>query len=152
MARTKLTMPASSIHQVKRMVRITDINYGNHLGNDSLVSILHDARVDWLHHHGLSELNVVNSTPSEGPSSTGLIMSELVVNYLNESFYGDELIITIAVGDCTGAGFELLYKVDAFRNSQTIPVALAKTAMVCFDYQKRKVSSIPTMLLELLGQ
>jgi acyl-CoA thioesterase FadM len=143
-------MPTSSIHEVKRRVRITDINYGNHLGNDSLVSILHDARVDWLHHHQLSELNV--DTASENTSSTGLIMSELVVNYLNESFYGDELIITLAVGDCTQAGFELLYKVDAFRNSQTIPVALAKTAMVCFDYQKRKVSSIPPKLLNLLGQ
>lgn len=150
MARTKLTMPSGSIHEVKRSVRITDINYGNHLGNDSLVSILHDARVDWLHHHGLSELNVGIS--SENASSTGLIMSELVVNYLNESFYGDELIITISVGDCTRAGFELLYKIDANRNSEIIPVALAKTAMVCFDYQKRKVSPIPTILLNLLGQ
>ncbi len=150
MARTKLTMPAGRIHQVKRPVRISDINYGNHLGNDSLVSLLHDARVDWLHRHGLNELNVSQENHSEKSSPIGLIMSELVVNYLHESFYGDDLIIELAIGDCTSAGFELIYQVDALRNKQTIAIALAKTSMVCFDYQKRKVSPIPATLLSLL--
>ena len=38
-------------------VRITDLNYGGHLGNDSLLSLIHEARVAFLDSHGLSELD-----------------------------------------------------------------------------------------------
>ena len=34
-------------------VRISDINYGNHLGHDSLISLLHEARMRFLKQTGL---------------------------------------------------------------------------------------------------
>ena len=49
MARIKLTVPEKNIlTAVLIPVRIGDINYGNHLGNDAFVSIIHEARVQWL--------------------------------------------------------------------------------------------------------
>ncbi|MEI2750570.1 MAG: thioesterase family protein [Ferruginibacter sp.] len=77
MARIKLDFPDKVLGTVEIPLRITDMNYGNHLGNDALVSILHEARVKWLNNLNYTELNV------EG---AGLIMGELVVSYLNEVF------------------------------------------------------------------
>ncbi len=35
-------------------LRITDINYGNHLGNNAIVDIVNEARVRFLKQHGFS--------------------------------------------------------------------------------------------------
>jgi len=135
MARIKLNIPDHTIATITVPVRITDINYGNHLGNDSLVSILHDSRVQWLRPLGYSELDI------EG---VGLIMSDLAVEYKNESFQGDVLSIDIAAGDITSVSFELYYSVH---NQDGLLIARAKTGMVCYDYGKKKVISIPANFL-----
>lgn len=141
MARIKLDFPDKVLGTIEIPLRITDMNYGNHLGNDALVSILHEARVKWLNSMNYTELNV------EG---AGLIMGELVVSYLNESFYGDVLTVQLAAGDITGAGFELYYLVETNRNGKKISIAKARTGMVCFDYSTRKVIPIPEKFLSLL--
>ena len=77
MARIKLDMPARLLATVHILVRISDINYGNHVGNDAFVSILHEARLQWLLQHGCTELNAGGS---------GLILSDLVVEFKQQSF------------------------------------------------------------------
>ncbi len=134
MARIKLTTPEKIIAKINLQVRITDINYGNHLGNDSLVSLLHEARAKWLSSLGYSELNL------EGVS---LIMNELAVNYHSESFYADELEISLAIGEISKVAFELYYIVEAIRNEEKKLIAKAKTGMVCFDYRIKKTVAIP---------
>ena len=78
MARIKIIIPEKIITQIIIPVRITEINYGNHLGNDALVSILHEARMQWLSQLGYTELNIEN---------TGLIMSDLAVEYKTRCDY-----------------------------------------------------------------
>ncbi len=131
MARLKLTVPNISITEIVIPVRITDINYGNHLGNDSLVSIIHEARVQWLHQLGYTELNIEN---------LGIIMSDLAVEYKNEAFYGDELSVAISIGDISPVSFELYYHLF---NQHKKEIAKAKTGMVCYDYTANKVAAIP---------
>lgn len=123
-------------------VRITDINYGNHLGNDAIVSIIQEARVQFLQEYGFTELNV------GGP---GLIMTDLAVNFRNESFYGDELTIDIYTGDITRASFRITYEITTKREGKNILVATAQTTMVCFNYQLRKVVSIPDGLKKIIS-
>lgn len=132
-------MPGSALFQVKIPVRITDINYGNHLGNDSLVSILHESRMMWLNSHSFTELNA---------GGTGLIMKDLAVEYVSESFYGDVLEIKIACGEISRMGFELFFQVTRDAGNQV--VARAKTTMICYDYDARKIALVPEALLKLL--
>ncbi len=139
MARIKLIFPNHVIHTLTIPVRITDINYGNHLGNDALVSILHEARVHWLNSLHYTELNI------EGKS---IIMNELAVNYLKEMFYGDIIQIELSVGDITGLGFELYYRMGINKNGENINSAIAKTGLIFFDYTAKKTSSIPDVFLE----
>ncbi|HSN62343.1 MAG TPA: thioesterase family protein [Ferruginibacter sp.] len=138
MARIRINMPDKKLTEVKVLVRISDINYGNHLGNDSLVSIIHEARILWLKSLNYTELNI------EG---TGLIMSDLAVEYKNESFYGDELTIVIFAGEISPVSFELYYSIT---NQEEKLIAKAKTGMVCYDYELKKVSAVPGKLKEIL--
>lgn len=123
-------------------VRITDINYGDHLGNDSVVSIIHEARMQFLQKHGFTELNI------EG---IGLIMSDIFVEFKNESFYKDIIEVKIAGGDMAKVSFELFYRLSVVRNNQQIIIANAKTTMVCYDYELKKVVSIPGKLKAILS-
>lgn len=141
MGRIKLEIPANIIDTINIAVRITDINYGNHLGNDSLVSIIHEARVQWLKKHHYTELDVAGA---------GLIMSDLVVEYVNESFYGDVLNIKIAVGEISRVSFELFYLVETKRGDSNIIIAKVKTGMICYDYTNKKVMSVPGELKNIL--
>jgi len=45
MARIKIDIPSLQLTEIHIPVRITDINYGNHVGNDAFVSIIHEARM-----------------------------------------------------------------------------------------------------------
>jgi len=141
MARVKIELPANFLTTVTIPVRITDLNYGKHLGNDSFVSIIHEARVQWLHQHHLSELGI---------NGTGLIMSDLAIEFKQESYYGDSIEIKIGVAEISKVSFELYYSLSTKRNDTTILLANAKTGMVCYDYAAKKVAAIPEELKSIL--
>ena len=77
MPRIKIEIPERFIYKTEIPIRITDINYGGHLGNDSLLSIIHEARVRFLKNLGYSEANVEGS---------GIIMIDSAIQYKSEGF------------------------------------------------------------------
>lgn len=141
MARIKIEIPNNSIGTYTIPVRIADINYGNHVGNDAFVSIMHEARMQWLKQYDYTELKI------EG---MGLIMSDLAVEFKSESFYGDVIEIKLSVAEISRVGFELYYQLFAKRNNEHILLANAKTGMICFDYDAKKVVAVPEKLLNIL--
>lgn len=127
MPRIKIELPQKFIFKTELALRITDINYGGHLGNDSLLSIIHEARVRFLNHLGYSESNL------EG---NGIIMIDAAIQYKSEGFYGDSLIIEIDVNSFSGIGCDFVYRITNKSNGKVI--ALAKTGIVFFNYEKEK--------------
>jgi len=113
-------------------VRITDLNYGGHLGNDRLLSLVHEARVAFLAEHGLSELDC---------GGVSLIMGDAALVFQGEAYAGDVLRLEVAAGEASRSGFRLFYRMT--RPSDGSPIALAETGMVCFDYQARKICPLP---------
>ncbi|MGE5106726.1 MAG: acyl-CoA thioesterase [Sphingobacteriales bacterium] len=134
MARIKVDLPEQFSYSVKIPVRITDINYGGHVGNDSILSLLHEARMKYLAHLGYTELNI---------AGIGLIMSDVGIEFKSESFYGDELTVSIAAGEFSKISFEIFYKMETVRGGKNILIAKAKTGMVCYDYEAKKVAAVP---------
>ena len=51
MERIKLNLPEQFLFSTNIAVRITDINYGGHVGNDSFLSLIHEARQQFLNHY-----------------------------------------------------------------------------------------------------
>jgi len=142
MARIKIEIPEKVISSFVIPVRISDINYGNHVGNDAFVSIIHEARVQWLKQYGYTELQV---------AGVGLIMGDLVLEFRHESFYGDQVEIWLGAGDISRVGFDLYYRLFAKRNAENILLANAKTGMVCYDYAAKKVAPVPEQLIAILA-
>ncbi len=142
MARLKLEFPCAAIFQTTIRVRITDLNYGAHLGNDALLSLMHDARVQFFNFLGASEINFFN---------TAVIMSDVQVQYKHEGFAGDELLFEMGINDLTERTFDVWYLVSKKVNDAKTIVAIAKTGMMCFDYTTKKVQTIPAELKEKMG-
>jgi acyl-CoA thioester hydrolase len=137
MARLKLDMPEKFEFTTKIPVRITDINYGNHLGNDSFLSLIHEARVRYLNNINLTELNI---------DGFRILMVDSLIIYKSEVFYGDELIFNVAVTDISNTGCDIYYKVTSHNNPGE--VAHAKTGMVFYDNLKKKISAVPKIFIE----
>ena len=134
MARIKLTIPERRIFSASIPVRITDINYGNHLGNDAIISIMHEARMQWLSSGNYTELAI---------DGAALIQGDLAVEYKNESYYGDVLEVSLATDEIQKVSFEIFYEITTEREGKKLLIANAKTGMVCFNYELKKVVSIP---------
>lgn len=135
MARIKIDLPDTFPFTVQIPVRITDVNYGGHVGNDSILSILHEARIQFLASFGYGETKIAEHI--------GLIMSSVAIEFKRESFYGDVLQVSVAANNFERVSFELYYKLEVMKNSGTVHIASAQTAMICFNYSTRKVASVP---------
>ena len=133
MARVKLTPLDHYQNIYETTVEVTDINYGNHLGNDALVGIIHRARVHFLHWLGASENDL-------GDGKTGILLADLIVNYREESFLFDKLSVESSIGEVRSKGFRMFHKITA---EQGRLIALVETGLVAFNYQKRKVARVP---------
>lgn len=132
MARVQIDMPKTYIFKTELDVRIADINYGNHLGHDAVISLLHEARVRFVNSLGYTEIDI------EGKA---IVVSDLAVVYKSQSFHRDRLIIEITAGDYNKYGCDIFYRV-ANANSKA-QVLDAKTGLVFFDYSAGKVCRIP---------
>lgn len=131
MPRIKVAIPDHVSFETAIPVRITDLNYGAHLGNDALLSILHEARLQLLKHFGYTELDL---------GGASLIMADVAIEYKGEGFYGDVLTLRLAFDDVHKYGFDITYHV---LNQNGKEVARAKTGMLCFNYQQRKLMALP---------
>ncbi len=47
MARIEVQLPEKFIFSTELAVRVTDLNYGNHVGNDSTLGLMHEARLQF---------------------------------------------------------------------------------------------------------
>lgn len=134
MTRIKTDLPASFAFTCRIPVRITDINYGGHVGNDTVLTLIHEARMQYLHSLGYTELQF---------AGVGMIMASVSIEFRNELFYGDTVIASVATAATTRIGFDLVYKLEKESDDKRILVATARTGMVCYDYSGKRIASLP---------
>ena len=139
MARIKIQLPKKFNFKTEMKVRVSNVNYGGHLGNDSVLAICHEARMRFLAMGGFTEKNIENS---------GLIMIDAALQYKSESFYGDLLLIEVAVDNITKIGCDFYYKITNKTNNKI--AAIAKTGTAFFDYTERKITPAPQSFIEFI--
>jgi YbgC/YbaW family acyl-CoA thioester hydrolase len=139
MPRVHLDLPEQFLFVTEVTVRASDLNYGNHLGHDAVLTLMQEARVRFYRSLGFkNELNF------EG--SVGQVITDAVIQYRSESFLSDELIIKLAISDLNKYGFDMYYLIENKITGKE--VARGKTGIVCLDYHTRKVAAIPQILKE----
>jgi acyl-CoA thioester hydrolase len=139
MAREKLDLPEKFLFRTELPVRVSDINYVKHLGNDALLSLIHEARLQFLIHYGFKESDI---------GGAGIIMADCVIVYLSQAFYRDILAIDVTVADLNRYGFDLLYRVTNVKTGKE--VARVKTGILCFDYTRNRVTEVPQAFKDIV--
>lgn len=143
MARIHISLPDKFLFETEIPIRVSDLNYGGHVGNDTMLTLLQEARIQFYRSLGFpSEISF------EG--SVGQIITDVAIQYKSESFLGDVLIVQIAVTDFNKYGFDLLYFVT--NKATRKEIARGKTGIVSFDYAKHKMVSVPVSLLSKLQE
>lgn len=141
MPRVKIQLPADFSFRTEIPVRITDVNYGGHVGNDAVLGIIHEARLRFLNHHGYSEMDLGGS---------GMIMADVAIEFKNEVFYGEEIIASVTASDFQRVSFDIYYILEKITGEKRLTIAIAKTGMVCYDYNQKKISNLPEAVVEKL--
>lgn len=140
MAKIQIEFPAEFKFSTDIPVRITDLNYGGHVGNDTILSIIHEARAQFFQHYGYNENDF---------GGVRTIMGNVMINYRKELFYGDVVQAFVSAINISRASFDVVY---LLKKSDSVVVAEAQTGMVCFDYVRKKVVSIPEAVKNVLSQ
>ena len=113
-------------------VRVTDVNYGGHLGNDAVAGLIQQARIETLKRLNAGEMDL-------GDGKTGLIQSDLAIVFKGEAFLGDGLRIDLEFTEIKGSSFRNCYRI--VRGDDLI--VLAEAGFVAFDYDARKTVPLP---------
>ncbi len=132
MSRIQITLPERFVFATDITVQIGDINYGNHLANDAVLRLCHEARLRFLQSLGFSEMDVAGA---------GLIMADAAIQFQGQAFYGDVLQFELGVTDIGRAGFALIYRIR--RAADGAAIACVKNGMVFFDYAQQTVARTP---------
>lgn len=133
MARLKLDFPENQYYYSTQLtVRVTDINAANHLGNDSMISMISEARARFLFDFGIEETR---------EDSVGIIVTDLATTYKTEAHARDQLLFEVGVMDFNKYGGDITFRIT--RRSDNALVAMAKSGFVFFNYKTKRVVPMP---------
>jgi 4-hydroxybenzoyl-CoA thioesterase len=141
MARVRVDLPQDFDYSTELQIRVSDLNYGAHLGNDAVLSLVHEARMRFFRSLGFDELNI---------DGVGILIADAAIEYRAEGFYGEWLLVSLAVQEIGRKGCDLVYRL-VNRDTGT-EVARVKTGVVFFDHGAKKVVRIPPAFLGRLGR
>lgn len=139
MARVKLKLPDEMAFVTCLEVRITDLNYGGHLGNDRILAYAQEARSSLLARWGASEIEAFG---------TGMIIADAAIQFKSEGFFPEKIEIYMGVSDISPVGWDFYYNMVIASRNKTL--AIVKTGMVAYDYQSGKMVDIPVSLVNHL--
>jgi acyl-CoA thioesterase FadM len=133
MARLTLAFPENQYYYSTHLtVRVTDINAANHLGNDSMISMISEARARFLFDFGVEEAR---------DDGLGIIVTDLATTYRAEAHARDQLLFEVGVMDFNKYGGDITFRISRPRD-RTL-VAMAKSGFVFFNYKTARVTPMP---------
>lgn len=142
MERIKINLPEKFDFSTVIKIRVTDLNYGGHVGNDVFLSLIHEARQQFLMRHGYKELQF---------GSYALIMVDAAIEFKRELNYGEEVIISVEASGFDKYSFDIFYKMEVKTSGNVILAGKAKTGMMCFDYAAKKKVSLEEEVIKRLS-
>ncbi|HSH48012.1 MAG TPA: thioesterase family protein [Halomonas sp.] len=141
MQRVRLEFPDADLrHQHPLTVRITDMNYGRHLGHDAVISLLHEARANALEALGLSEADM-GGYPS--------VAADIAVQYQAEARWPDALVVDTAIPAPARKVVTVYHRIR--RESDARVVATARINLMLVDRQSGRPVTIPDAVRQRLS-
>ena len=132
MARIQIELPEQFQFATDITLYLSHMNYGGHLDNALLLTVVSEARARFFQSLGYTELNV------EG---VGIIVSDAALQYRSEAFHGEVMVVRMAADDFGSKGCDLLWCMNERTSGRE--VARGKTGIVFLDYATRKTAPVP---------
>jgi acyl-CoA thioesterase FadM len=133
MTRIQLQFPEDQLYYSTHLaVRVTDINSANHLGSDSMISMISEARARFLHDAGIQDA---------ADSNISIIVTDLATTCRAEAYARDQLCFEVGVMDFNKYGGDFIFRIS--RPDDGVLIALAKSGFVFFDHKQKKVQPMP---------
>lgn len=140
MPRIKIDLPEHFGFSTEIPIYINHINYGNHLDNSALISLVSEARVRFFKSLGYTELNV------EG---VGIVVADVAAQYRSEAFHGETLVVEMAADDFNKYGCDLVWRLSDRATGRE--VARGKHGIMFFDYAERRPTAAPAAFVAKVG-
>lgn len=118
--------------------RISDINYGGHVGHMELLGLLHEIRAQFLKKNNMTEIEI---------DGCALLMKQILVNYTNEAFWDDELEIRMGIKPSKA---KIIFNYEVYNLEKENVTAIAEAAMILFDKTVKKLLK-PNLFFEKLN-
>lgn len=122
------------------VVRIDDINFGNHLCHSKFINIIHNTRALFLKKYGLSEIDCFGC---------GLVMLSLNIDYISQCYFDDLLEVTININKLQQS--KLLLDYNVYNKATQKLAAKATTLMGFLDLNKMKLKKAPLEFCNLFA-
>ena len=132
MTRLHIELPEPLPFATEITLYLSHMNYGGHLDNALLLTVVSEARARFFQSLGYTELDV------EG---VGIIVADAALQYRSEAFHGEVMVVQMGAADFGRKGCDLLWRMSE-RSSQR-EVARGKTGIVFFDYATRQTAPVP---------
>ncbi|QID19269.1 thioesterase [Nitrogeniibacter mangrovi] len=140
MARIKIDLPEHFAFTTELPLYLLHINYGQHLDNALLLTLVSEARARFFQALGYTELDV------EG---VGIVVADAAVQYRSEAHHGETMRVSMMATDFNKFGFDLVWRMDALASGRE--VARGKTGIVFYDYDARQLASAPMAFASRVG-
>jgi 4-hydroxybenzoyl-CoA thioesterase len=132
MARIQIDLPDTLPFSTEIELYLSHMNYGGHLDNALLLTVVSEARQRYFKSMSYRELDV------EG---VGIVVADAAVQYRSEAFHGETMAVDMGAADFSKYGCDLFWRMRDKASGRE--VARGKTGIVFFDYTIRKITPVP---------
>ena len=123
---------------IQLKIRVSDLNYGAHVGYQNYFSYFQEARMAYLDQFDFSELDI---------GGCGMIVAEANCKYKQELFLHDTIDVACAVREIKSKMFVMHYRIT----KQNGLCAEGITKNFGYDYEASKVSRLPEAFVQKIS-
>jgi len=132
MARIQIEIPEQFPFSTDVPLYLSHMNYGGHLDNALLLTVVSETRMRFFQFFGHTEMNV---------DGVGIIIADAAVQYRSQAFHGEVMEVRMAAVEFSTYGCDLIWCMNEKISGRE--VARGKTGIVFFDHAARKVMPTP---------
>ena len=79
-------------------------------------------------------------------------MTDALIEFKKELNYGDEVKISVVADGFDKFGFDIFYKLEIVHNGACMLAGKAKTGMLCYNYESKKIMPLPEKAVAVLAK
>jgi len=132
MPRIAIDLPDRFAFSTEVPILIGHINYGDHLDNAQLISLVSEARVRYFKSLGYTELDI---------DGVGIVVADVAAQYRSEGRHGETMVVAMGAEHFSKHGCDLVWQMTDRASGRE--VARGKHGIVFFDYAARRPVPVP---------